>query len=144
MARIKIELPASVLGTFEIPVRITDLNYGNHLGNDSLVSIIHEARVQWLHSHGYSELNLEGASLILAGLLVEFSAESFYGDILKVTLLSGDLSRSGFELFYHIECERDRKKITVAKAKTEMVFFDYHERRILSMPENIRKLFPAH
>ena len=43
MARIKIELPAKCIAAFTIPVRITDINYGNHVGNNSMVEIIHEA-----------------------------------------------------------------------------------------------------
>ena len=60
MARIKINIPPGFITTLSIPVRITDLNYGNHLGNDSLVSILHEARVQWLKLNGYTELDIEG------------------------------------------------------------------------------------
>jgi len=46
MARIKIEIPDKFIYKTEIPIRITDINYGGHLGNDSLLSIIHEARVR--------------------------------------------------------------------------------------------------
>jgi len=46
MARIKIDIPSLQLTEIHIPVRITDINYGNHVGNDAFVSIIHEARMQ--------------------------------------------------------------------------------------------------
>ncbi len=48
MGRIKIDLPQKILASVSIPVRITDINYGNHVGNNALVEIIHEARVQFL------------------------------------------------------------------------------------------------
>ena len=83
MPRIKLNIPDNTLATLAIPVRITDINYGNHLGNDAFVSIIHEARMQWLHQHGYTELNIEGAGLILADLAVEFRNEGFYFSIIK-------------------------------------------------------------
>ena len=51
MARIKLDILNPTIATFIIPVRITDLNYGNHVGNDAFVSIIHEARMKWLHSY---------------------------------------------------------------------------------------------
>ena len=72
MARIKIELPENSIASFTIPVRITDINYGNHVGNDSFVAIIHEARMQWLKQYGYTELQVEAVGLIMSDLAVEF------------------------------------------------------------------------
>ncbi|WP_255669390.1 hypothetical protein [Myroides oncorhynchi] len=43
MARVKLNLPTEFIFETKIPVRITDLNYGNHLGNDKLLSISHAA-----------------------------------------------------------------------------------------------------
>ena len=47
MARIKVELPELFTFNTTIPIRITDLNYGNHVGNDTILSMIHEACVQF-------------------------------------------------------------------------------------------------
>ena len=68
MARTRIELPQKSIASFTIPVRITDINYGNHLGNSSLVEIIHEARMQFLSQHGFTEMNAGGSSLIMSEL----------------------------------------------------------------------------
>ncbi|HJY22446.1 MAG TPA: hypothetical protein VJ279_06150, partial [Hanamia sp.] len=65
MARVKIELPPTSIASVTIPVRITDLNYGNHVGNHAMVAIIHEARVQFLNLHGFTEMNAGGTSLIM-------------------------------------------------------------------------------
>src|SRR3977135_1522937 len=102
MARIRIELPEKCVATFIIPVRITDINYGNHLGNNSLVEIIHEARMQFLRQHNFTEMNVAGSSLIMNELTVEFKSESFYNDVLEVKIFVGDISRVSFELFYSI------------------------------------------
>ena len=118
MARIKIEFPEKILESLCIPVRITDVNYGNHIGNDALVSIIHEARVQWLNKLGYTEMNIEGVSIIMSDLAVCYLSESFYGDNLQISIAIGEFSSAGFELFYLIETIREEKKITIAKAKT--------------------------
>ncbi|RYF84358.1 MAG: thioesterase, partial [Chitinophagaceae bacterium] len=67
MARIKINLPHSFLFNTTVPVRITDLNYGGHVGNDALLGIIHEIRMQFLKSLGYSsELEVAGSALIMS------------------------------------------------------------------------------
>ncbi len=55
MARIKLELPEHFEFTTRIPIRITDINYGGHAGNDSMLSIIHEARVQFLKHYDFEE-----------------------------------------------------------------------------------------
>lgn len=46
MARVHVQIPAHTHFEATVPVRVTDLNYGNHLGNDALLSIMHEARMQ--------------------------------------------------------------------------------------------------
>ena len=140
MARIKLDFPDKVLGTIEIPLRITDMNYGNHLGNDALVSILHEARVKWLNSMNYTELNVEGAGLIMGELVVSYLNESFYGDVLTVQLAAGDITGAGFELYYLVETNRNGKKISIAKARTGMVCFDYSTRKVIPIPEKFSVL----
>jgi len=58
MARTKIEIPDQLIATLNIPVRITDINYGDHVGNDAFVAIIHEARMQWLQQPRLKGLNI--------------------------------------------------------------------------------------
>lgn len=143
MSRIKIEIPENKIAVIDIPVRITDINYGNHLGNDSLVGIIHEARVQWLKLMGYTELNIEDCSIIMSDIAVNYLNESFHGDLLSVSIHLGDLTSAGFELFYLIETTRDEKKITIAKAKTGIVFYDYKKRKIVPFPEAFKIRFTS-
>lgn len=135
MARIKINIPEKIIATVIIPVRITDINYGNHAGNDALVGIIHEARVQWLSQLGYTELNIEGTGLIMSDLEVEYKNESFYGDQLKVTICVGELTAVSFELFYSIVNQENK---LIAKAKTGMVCFDYVNKKVVIVPEKLR------
>ena len=134
MPRIKLVLPTKIKFTTTIPVRITDINYGNHVGNDSLVSIIHEARVKWLVTNNYTELNVAGASLIMADLAVEYKGESFYGDVLTINIFIGEITTLGFEIFYEIITKRDNHTILIAKAKTGLVCYDYNERKVTAIP----------
>ena len=130
MARIKIIIPDNTITSIEIPVRITDINYGNHVGNDSLISILHEARVKWLNQLGYFELDIEGSSIIMNELGVNYLNESFYGDVLNIQLSVGEISTAGFELFYLITTNRNNTTLTIAKAKTGIVFYDYNVKKI--------------
>ncbi len=140
MARVKLIVPEKKIFIAEITVRITDINYGNHLGNDSLVGIIQEARMQWLATNNFTELNIAGAALIMADLAVEYKAESFYGDKLFIAIAIGEITRVGFELYYEITTTRNAKKIVIANAKTGMVCFDYEVKKVVGVPEAFLKI----
>lgn len=140
MTRIKVQISGRPLAVIRIPVRITDLNYGNHVGNDSMVGIVHEARVQWLALHHYTELEMEGSSLIMAGLAVEYVNEAFYGDELSVEVLAGSLSAAGFELYYDVKCRRNNTEIVICRARTDMVCYDYTHKKVKTIPEAVKKM----
>ena len=141
MARIKIELPPTFSFSCQIPVRITDINYGGHAGNDAVLSIIHEARMQFLESMGYTEMEFAGAGMIMSDVAIEFKNELFYGDIVIASVVTGEISRIGFDLVYKLETlrtENDNKKILVVSAKTGMVCYDYEKKKIVSIPAEAR------
>ncbi|HMJ47590.1 MAG TPA: thioesterase family protein [Ferruginibacter sp.] len=134
MSRIKLEIPENVLANVSIPVRITDINYGNHVGNDSFVGIVQEARVLWLMTGGYDELNIEGAGLIMSDLAMEYKNESYYGDILEIKIGVNEISKISFNLYYVLTVKRKDIELLVAKAKTGMVCYDYKARKITALP----------
>ncbi|MGX5820307.1 acyl-CoA thioesterase [Chitinophaga lutea] len=135
MARVKIDLPATFPFSTTLPVRIGDVNYGGHVGNDAIVSMLQEARMHYLASIGATELEFFGASLIMGDLAVVYKGESFYGDALRIEVAPAELASAGFDLCYRISTERAGKQIAVAEAKTGMVCFDYKTRRVTRVPE---------
>jgi acyl-CoA thioester hydrolase len=140
MARIKIQLPDYFPFTTEIAVRITDLNYGAHVGNDSVVSILHEARVQFLQSHGYQEFRIGGLGLIMSDLALEFKQELFYGDRILAHVAAGEFSKVRFELFYKLQRKAPGKADTlVAIGRTGMVCYDYDAKKVASIPEQVQQ-----
>ena len=144
MARIKIIFPEHFIVTLSIPVRITDINYGNHVGNDAFVAIIHEARMQWLQQHGYTELQVEGIGLIMSDLAIEFKNESFYGDTIEVKLGAGEISRVSFELYYQMTTKKNGETIVLAQAKTGMVCYDYPAKKVAGIPERLKAILEVH
>lgn len=137
MSRIKIQIPQNLIGLVTIPVRISDINYGNHVGNDAFISLIHEARVQWLKQHHYSELQIEGVGLIMGELAVEFKNESFYGDVVEISIYAGELSKVSFELFYQLITQRNNEPIILANAKTGMICFNYTTKKVTALPTKL-------
>lgn len=139
MARIKIHLPETFSFSTQIPVRISDINYGGHVGNDSILSLIHEARLHFLKSFGYTELEFAGVGLIMADAAIEFKGEAFYGDVLKAYVAVEEISRIGFELYYKLV--KGEEETVVALAKTGMICFDYSKRKVSTVPnEALQKL----
>lgn len=139
MARIKIQLPEKFIFSTAIPVRITDINYGGHLGNDALLSIVHEARLQFLKNFGYSELDVEGRSIIMADAAIVYKSEVFYGEILRIDIALTDIGGMSCDFLYRITNELTGKE--VARVKTGIVFFDYKERKPVSVPQEFSNRF---
>lgn len=135
MARIKVTIPEESIFETRVPVRITDLNYGNHLGNDALLSMLHEARMQLLNHFGYSELNLGGASMIMADVAIEYRGEGFYGDTITFKMTFNDIHKYGFDITYHLLNQHNKE---IARAKTGMLCFNYKERKLMALPEEVK------
>lgn len=140
MARIKLYIPEKLLFKTSIKVRITDINYGNHLGNDALVSILHEARVQWLNSLNFTELDIAGTGLIMSDLAVEYKSESFAGDELIVSIYLGERSNVSFELYYVVELRQSK---IVALGKTGMVCFNYEKKKVEHIPTALNEILES-
>ena len=141
MARIKVELPEHFAFSTIIPVRITDLNYGKHVGNDTILSMIHEARVQYLKQLGYGELDLAGVGVIMSDVGIEFKSELFYGDEVIASVAAGDITRISFDLYYKLEKRSGDTTQLVAVAKTGMVCYDYSKKKVAAVPgEVVEKL----
>ena len=137
MPRVRLTLPQQFSFSTEIPVRVTDLNYGGHVGNDSFLSLIHELRVQFLRHHGYQEMDMAGVGLIMADVTIEFKSELFYGDILRGSVAAGEFSRVEFELYYKLEKLSGDKWICVSTARTAMVCYDYKAKKIARVPGEV-------
>jgi acyl-CoA thioester hydrolase len=141
MSRIKVEIPPILSFATDISVRITDINYGGHLGNDAVLSILHEARMRFLREHGFSEQNIEGVGMIMVDSAIQYRAESFYGDILKIEVGVSDLGTLGCDIVYRVT-NRESGRETV-RAKTGIAFFDYASRKLVAVPEGFRRVFGA-
>lgn len=136
MARIKIDMPEHYTFTTDLPIRISDINYGGHLSNDAVLSMVHEARVRFLEHYHYSELDVEGAGIIMTDSAIVYKSEGFYGDEIQISVTVGDFNKYGCDLFYLMS--NKKTAVEVAHAKTGIVFFDYDQRKVISVPTGFR------
>ncbi len=136
MARIKIDMPDNYTFTTELPVRINDINYGGHLGNDAVLSMIHEARIRFLNYYHYTELDVEGAGIIMTDSAIVYRAEGFHGDQIQIDVAVGDFNKYGCDIYYVLSNKKTAQEI--AHAKTGIVFFDYESRKVIAVPEDFK------
>ena len=136
MARIRVDLPESFSFATEIDITIGHINYGGHLGNDSLMTILQEARIRFLEGMGYSEKDVEGVGIIMVDAAVEYKAECFRSDRLLVQIAAADPGKFGCDLCYL--ATKQGTETVAAKAKTGILFFDYGTRKPVTMPEKFR------
>ncbi len=132
MPRIKLQPLASYQATFFITVRTTDLNYGGHLGNDKVLTLVHEARVDFLARRGWTELDCAGTSLIMGDAAVVFRAEARAGDELRIETAALEPGRSGFRLSHRLT--RPADGTLIALVETGLVCYDYQAGKIRPLP----------
>ena len=142
MARVKIDLPKKFLFSTNIPVRITDINFGGHVGNDTILSLVHEARAQFFTYCGYTELDFAGTGTIMSDVAIEYKNQTYYGDSILTSVAVGEVTKVAFDLFYKLEKRSaDGRLIPVAFAKTWMVCYNYDLKKVTAIPdEAIKKI----
>lgn len=137
MNRIKIQLPELFSFSLQMQIRVTDLNYGGHVGNDTILSLLQEARQQFLQSRGYAELRVESFGLIMADAMIEYKKELNHKDIIEIAVVATDFDKLGFDIFYRITVLQNGESILAVRAKTGMMLFDYSTKKKVSLTENI-------
>ena len=135
MARIEIDIPEKIIYSAELAVRVSDLNYGGHVGNDAILRLVQEARVLFYRSIGIAdELSLEGkVGQIITDAVVLYKSESFLGDVLVINVAVAGFNKYGFEMYYQVINKENQKE--VARARTGILCFDYDRRKVVSIPQ---------
>lgn len=137
--RIKLEMPESINYSCSIVLRIDDMNYGNHLGNERILVLAHESRVQFLKSIGCSEFDLLGASIIQADAAITYKSEGHTGDVILCSIAIHNVARSSFDIYYNFYNQTTDKLLAICK--TGMVFYDYNNHKVCSTPLAFEQMF---
>jgi len=132
MARIRVDLPDRFPFSTELAVRVGDINYGGHLGNDALLALLQEARLQFLQQYGFTERDIGGKGIIMVDAAIQYRAESFHGDVLVIEVAVTGVDKHGCDIVYRATNKATGKE--VARAKTGIVFFDYMQRTMVPVP----------
>lgn len=120
------------IATFE--VRVGDINYGGHMGNDKALLLFHDARIRFLESIGLSEKHIgDNAGIILNEAHVFYLKEIFLYDRLQASIAVTEVSTASFVLEYSFIREKDA--VEVLKGSTKILAYDYDVQRVVKLPE---------
>ena len=136
MARIQIELPEQFQFATDITLYLSHMNYGGHLDNALLLTVVSEARARFFQSLGYTELNVEGVGIIVSDAALQYRSEAFHGEVMVVRMAADDFGSKGCDLLW---CMNERTSgREVARGKTGIVFLDYATRKTAPVPQAFR------
>ncbi len=127
-----LQIPEHVDFSTEINIQISDINYGQHLANDAVLRLAHEARLRFLNFFGYTEIDIEGAALIMTDASIQYINQAVYGETLRIEVTISEHYRTGFTLFYRFLSLDNNKEI--ARVQTNMAFFDYQRQKVARCP----------
>ena len=120
--------------TTQMKVRIGDVNYGGHVGNDHFLLYFHEGRLRFLESFGFSELDIgQGVSLIMSEAHVFYKSQLRYGDDIEINVTVSDIGKVRFKMNYEIT--NKHTGILAAEGYTMMSGFDYVKNKLSRLPQ---------
>ena len=103
MSKVQIDMPANFHFSKTLEVRVSDINYGKHVANDTIARYVNEARVAFLKSLGYAdEVSIEGLGIIMRDSAIVFKSEGFLGDQIRIDTTVQNMSRSGFDFMHRL------------------------------------------
>lgn len=141
MARLTLDFPEDqYYYRTQLTVRVTDINGANHLGNDSMISMISEARARFLFEFGIQETDGKGIGIIVTDQATTYRAEAHARDQLLFEVGVMDFNRYGGDITFRIT--RPADGALVAMAKSGFVFFDYRQSKVVPMPDAFSATFP--
>lgn len=141
MARFKLEFPEDQYSySTQLTVRVTDINSANHLGNDSMISMISEARARFLFDSGLEATQSDGVGIIVTDLATTYKSEAHARDLLLFEVGLMDFNKYGGDFIFRITRPCDNRLI--AMAKSGFVFFNYKMTKVVPMPAAFHGKFP--
>ena len=124
--------------THHINVRISDLNYGNHLSFNSLAGMLQECNVRWLKSINLNstEINIQdNIAWMVKELNIKYISEAFYDNNLVISMYLKSTRQTSITIHYEIDNKTLHKKTSIATC--ELVFVSTILKKITPIPSCI-------
>ncbi len=134
MARVKLSPLEDYRFSYSTEIRITDLNNANHLGNDSVVSLMHEARARV-----FNQLNVSGSDLgdgstgcVQGDLIVNYLMEGFAFEEVEIQIDFTEIAERHFRVCFQFM----KDGLPMILAETGMIGFNYKSRKVSALPKS--------
>lgn len=138
MERVKLDFPAeAVIHRHSMTVRVTDMNYGRHLGHDALVSLLHEARIQAFAALDLPEWDMHGYPSVVADLAVQYQSEARWPDGLTIATAVPEPQGKSLTIYQRIY-QLDSQQV-VATARINQLLIDLASGRPVDVPEQVKQ-----
>lgn len=121
------------------PVRITDINYGMHVGLPAIAGIFHNARVLFLNKFGFNEMDIDGVGIIQINANYRFKHETLFNMNLRININISTVDKSKFVLKY--QALNDDNGLMMVEAEEEFACFDYKKKRLVRVPDAFVALY---
>ncbi|WP_447553477.1 acyl-CoA thioesterase [Vreelandella sp. EE22] len=137
MERVTLDFPeTSIIHRHSLTVRITDMNYGQHLGHDALVSLLADARAQAFASLAYPEWDMAGYPSVVADLTVMYQRETRFADRLVVETAVPEPEGKALTVYHRVLNERDER---VATARVTLLLLDPAAGKTVAVPCELKR-----
>jgi acyl-CoA thioesterase FadM len=98
----------------------------------AMIRVIHEARLQFLASLGFTESNIYGLGMVVTDLAIDFRSESFANDTLTVEVGVSRFNKYGFDIGFQVV--NRALDTVVCIANLGVVFFDFDKHKLAELP----------
>lgn len=112
----------------KIKPRISDINYGGHVGHMELLGLLHEIRAQFLKKNNMTEIEIDGCALLMKQILVNYTNEAFWDDELEIRM---GIKPSKAKIIFNYEVYNLEKENVTAIAEAAMILFDKTVKKLL-------------
>ncbi|MEA2120441.1 thioesterase family protein [Halovibrio sp. HP20-50] len=138
MERVKLDFPAeAIIHRHPLTVRVTDMNYGRHLGHDALVSLLHEARIQAFAALDLPEWDMHGYPSVVADLAVQYLNEARWPDALVIETAVPTPQGKALTIYQRIY--KSESQQWVATARVNQLLIDLATGRPVDVPERVKQ-----
>ncbi|MEX2590338.1 MAG: thioesterase family protein [Chitinophagales bacterium] len=121
-----------------VQLRFADMDSLGHINNANYLTYVELARCNYLNEVLNIPVDFSDLSVILAKAELEFLRPAKFGDQLTIGCACSRIGRKSFELIYEIFQNNSKQEISVLKAKTILVAFNYPENKTVEIPKKWR------
>ena len=112
--------------TDTIRPRISDINYGGHLGHVELINLLHEVRVKFLHQYALKESDLNGHVLVVRSLNLIYKNQVFWNNDLEIKI---QVTLDGAKIIFDYNVYNSSLGNETAVAEIAMILLNREKKR---------------